>query len=189
MNVRNVIVNSDRFGDHALVCAHGNGRIYRHDMLCKELYNDFNKLDYVVELEPLDLLRKNNKYRPADVKVGNFLNGNEYWLDIGITGTNYESNSNKEILKNNVVVYEKNKIKKYIDEMKDLSDEQIYFPLIIQENGIINDKFNIVLNKLAKSASQKYDKIKSVMKSFYTERYSALLNKYNSYSIIQHMNL
>ena len=122
-------------------------------------------------------------------KIGNFLNGLEYFIDIGVTKANYNGNYDKNTIKKNIELYEKSKINKYKDKMDLCSDSQVYFPVILQENGLMNDNFNILLNKLALSAAKKYAKIKSVMKSYYAEKYSAILCKYNAYSIIQHLNL
>ena len=144
----------DAYGDHALKCKHGKGRIYRHDMIVKEIYNDLIKLDFNCKLEPSNLLRGNNLYRPADIKVANFHNGKEYWIDLGITNTNYQGSYNKDVLNKNAISYEKDKINKYQNEMNDLSDEQIYYPIIMQENGIINDNFNVVVNKITKVAAK-----------------------------------
>ena len=181
--------SGDRFGDHALICAHGKGRIYRHDILVKELYNDLIKLGFQAKLEPLNLLRQHNTARPADIKVGDLFNGYEYWLDVGVTLTNYNGGTGKSDINKQAMKYESNKFKKYENEIQSLDAKIKYYPIILQDNGIINDNFNVVLTKLAKKATEKYDKDMSIMKSHYSEKYSALLNKLNAFSIIQHMDL
>ena len=124
-----------------------------------------------------------------DVKVGNFKNGVEYWLDVGITGYDYSEKNYEEKYDMRIEKYEKDKIRKYKDKTKDLDKKVVYAPLIMQENGVINSNVNMVLNKLAALEARRYAKIRTVTKAKYMARYSALLMKYNAHAIIQHHQL
>ncbi|ETO01514.1 hypothetical protein RFI_35926, partial [Reticulomyxa filosa] len=151
----------DQLGDHAIVCSHGKGRIFRHNLVTTCISKLLKRagLSHKREVRATD----NSSQRPGDIMIKWFNQDMERtFFDIGITHKNVINQLPGKLIAANK--YFNYKIAKYRNLFENSNSS--YIPLVAEAAGAWHHKAVEVFNKIAEVLASKegkdYQKAKEI---------------------------
>ncbi len=123
----------DGFGDHASFCSTGGGLIRRHDRIRDYLASECRKGGFLVEVESRNVFMYNSK-KPGDLKIMSIQAGEDLLVDVAVTSSFNNVSEAAKTTGYNAQVKENSKIKKYEEDMEDLSGVK-FMPFVIETMG------------------------------------------------------
>jgi hypothetical protein len=123
----------DGFGDHASYCSTGGGLIRRHDRIRDYLVSECRKCGFQVEVESRNVFTYNSK-KPGDLKILSIEAGEDLLVDVAVTSSFNNITEAAKTSGYNADLKEKNKIKKYEEDMNDLTGIK-FTPFVMETMG------------------------------------------------------
>jgi len=139
--------NLDIWGQHALVCPTSGDRISRHNAIRDVIYQFCQTAQLAPVLEKSGLSRK-TKQRPADIYIPSWNDGMSLALDVAVTSPFTDAVLNKYSSPGDGAAhYHEFKMKEY--EKKDIDEDLIYMPMVVESFGSWSFHALEILKKLA----------------------------------------
>mmetsp|Transcript_18456 Transcript_18456/g.23873 ORF Transcript_18456/g.23873 Transcript_18456/m.23873 type:complete len:393 (-) Transcript_18456:171-1349(-) len=142
----------DKYGDHALSCAYGGDRIYRHNALRDSIFHMLRRVGFDAKLEKKGLLVDSNE-KPGDIFVHSFDAGRPAAFDVTVSSSIQSSSINQASQETGFVVNaaEVRKDKKFYDKCRSQGID--FFPLAVETLGGWNVSAISIFKQIAKRKS------------------------------------
>ena len=168
----------DKYGDHALSCAFGGDRIYRHNAMRDHIFHLMRRVGYDAKLEKSGLLDDSNE-RPGDIFVHTLQSGRPAAFDITVSSTMQSSLIHQASQETGFVANaaEERKDRKFYEKCRDQGID--FFPLAVETLGGWNTTAISIFKDIAKRKSYFDNSVYSIEISHILQQLSVCLQRKN----------
>ncbi len=184
----------DKFGDHGVICKHGQGIIYKHDLVVHGISALLKTAKIKHSIEKRHIF-DNNNMKPADIYINNWGdNGEALAIDIGITSVVCNSRFESAALKklsaaNSFYTHKVNKYNNYLHDNREKINGLIYLPIIFEDYGGMHKHTIKFIKRIAKLRAATINDEISISTGYCFQFLSAKLQKANAVSLLHHYSI